>query len=129
MAIFRKLKLWTQVPKIDHNSAYGHSFLLKLHHCIIHRKCYPSIQKNSTLMKNPEWSLFIYSRSHMGLLHQPGQKRSRLLSPQRQSQTRLNHSQWHWLCHYVLRVKCMWHFWPLGYYSGQISGCIILKQC
>ena len=30
MVIFRKLKLWTQVPKIDHNSACGHSFLLKL---------------------------------------------------------------------------------------------------
>ena len=59
MANFRKLKLWTQVHKLDNNFACGHSFLLKLSPLYSTQKGLSIHTKDSTLMKNPKWSLFI----------------------------------------------------------------------
>ena len=59
MAIFPEIEAMTSVHNIGHNLACGHLFLLKLLPLYSTRKGLSIHAKNSTLMKNPKWSLSI----------------------------------------------------------------------
>ena len=56
---FPEIETINPVPKIDHNSACGHSFLLKLSTLYSTQIGLSVHSKNSRMMKNPKWSLFI----------------------------------------------------------------------
>ena len=59
------------VSKSDHNSACGHPFRLKLCHCILHRKNYPSMRKKKLNIDEKSRMVHFHIADHIILLYIP----------------------------------------------------------